>query len=54
MKRMDRILEVNEESAYCRVQPGVSYFNMYEHLQKVGSNLWIDCPDIGAVRSLCH
>ena len=47
LKRMDRILEVNEESAYCLVQPGVSYFNMYEHLQKIGSNLWIDCPDIG-------
>lgn len=47
MKRMNKILEVNEESAYCLVEPGVSYFNMYEHLRKIGSNLWIDTPDIG-------
>lgn len=46
MKRMDRILEVNEESAYCLVEPGVSYFNMYEHLQKIGSNLWIDTREL--------
>lgn len=47
LRRMDKIVEVNEESAYCLVEPGVSYFNMYEHLRKIGSNLWIDCPDIG-------
>lgn len=47
MRKMDRILEVNEDSAFCLVEPGVSYFNMYEHLRKIGSNLWIDCPDIG-------
>lgn len=47
LRRMDKIIEVNEESAYCLVEPGVSYFNMYEHLQEIGSNLWIDCPDIG-------
>jgi FAD/FMN-containing dehydrogenase len=47
MRRMDKILEVNEDSAYCLVEPGVSYFNMYEHLRKIGSNLWIDTPDIG-------
>ncbi|KAK4047656.1 hypothetical protein OIO90_006085 [Microbotryomycetes sp. JL221] len=47
LKRMNRVLEVNEDSAYVLVEPGVSYFNMYEHLRKIGSNLWIDCPDIG-------
>ncbi|MCO5569152.1 hypothetical protein L7F22_022861 [Adiantum nelumboides] len=25
----------------------VTYFELYEHLQSLGSNLWIDCPDIG-------
>lgn len=42
LKRMNKIIEVNEESAYCLVEPGVSYFNMYEHLRKTGSKLWID------------
>jgi hypothetical protein len=47
LKRMNRILEVNETSGYALLEPGVSYFELFEHLQKIGSNLWIDCPDIG-------
>ncbi|MEC9340368.1 MAG: FAD-binding oxidoreductase [Pseudomonadota bacterium] len=43
MKRMNRVLEVNEESAYAVVEPGVSYLQLYQHLQQIGSNLWIDC-----------
>lgn len=46
LKRMNKILEVNEESAYVLVEPGVSYFNMYEHLQSIGSNLWIDTREV--------
>ena len=42
LKRMNRIIEVNEELAYALVEPGVSYFQLYEHLQKTGSKLWID------------
>lgn len=34
-KRMDAVEEVNEDLAYCRVQPGVSYMALYEHLHKV-------------------
>jgi len=47
LKRMNRILEVNEKQAYCVVEPGVSYFDMYEHLQKNNIRLWIDVPDPG-------
>jgi (+)-pinoresinol hydroxylase len=47
LKRMNRVLEVNERNASCLVEPGVSYFDMYAHLQKIGSKLWIDCPDPG-------
>ncbi|MEC9342022.1 MAG: FAD-binding oxidoreductase [Pseudomonadota bacterium] len=43
MKRMDRILEVDEASGYALVEPGVSYLQLYQHLQQIGSNLWIDC-----------
>lgn len=36
-KRMNKVEEVNEKLAYCRVQPGVSYMDLYEHLHKVSS-----------------
>ena len=42
LKRMNRILEVNEKYAYALVEPGVSYMQLYRHLQKIGSKLWID------------
>jgi 4-cresol dehydrogenase (hydroxylating) flavoprotein subunit len=47
LKRMSRILEVNEIHGYAVVEPGVSYFDLYQHLQKIGSKLWIDCAAPG-------
>lgn len=47
LKRMNKIIQIDEESAFCLVEPGVSYFDLYEELQRRGSKLWIDCPDIG-------
>ena len=47
LKRMNRVLEVNEGNASCLVEPGVSYFDMYRHLRESGSKLWIDVPDPG-------
>ncbi len=47
LKRMDRIIEVDEGDCSCLVEPGVSYFDMYRHLQETGSKLWIDVPDPG-------
>ncbi|RIV81073.1 FAD-binding oxidoreductase [Aurantiacibacter xanthus] len=47
LKRMNRVLEVNEANCSCLVEPGVSYFDMYRHLQESGSKLWLDVPDPG-------
>ena len=47
LKRMNRILEVNEKNASILVEPGVSYFDAYNHLQSTGSQLWLDVPDPG-------
>ncbi len=47
LKRMNRILEVNERNAYALVEPGVSYFDFYRHLQEHKIRLWMDCPDPG-------
>ena len=45
--RMNRILEVNEKLGYALVEPGVSYFDLYEHLQANEIKLWLDVPDLG-------
>ena len=47
LKRMNRILEIDERNAYVVVEPGVSYFDLYRHIQDRKLNLWIDCPDPG-------
>ena len=47
LKRMNRILEVDEKNAFVLVEPGVSYFDLYRHIQERGLKLWIDCPDPG-------
>jgi len=51
LKRMNRVIEVNEKHAYAVVEPGVSYFDLYRHLRKIGSKLWIDpaAPGWGGV-----
>ncbi|KAJ5890035.1 hypothetical protein N7504_010845 [Penicillium tannophilum] len=47
-KRMNRILDINPDDCTCLVEPGVSYFALYEEVQKRGyKNLWIDVPDLG-------
>ncbi|MFT6218592.1 MAG: 4-cresol dehydrogenase (hydroxylating) [Cycloclasticus pugetii] len=43
LKLMNRILEVNEKHGYAIVEPGVSYYDLYNYLQEKGSKLWIDC-----------
>jgi (+)-pinoresinol hydroxylase len=47
LKRMNRVLEVNERNAYALVEPGVSYFDLYHHIQKANLDVWIDPPDPG-------
>jgi FAD/FMN-containing dehydrogenase len=47
LKRMNRIIEVSEENAFALVEPGVSYFDLYNYIQEKGLDLWIDCPDPG-------
>lgn len=47
LKRMNRILEVDERNAYALVEPGVSYFDLYRYIQEKGLKLWIDVPDPG-------
>jgi 4-cresol dehydrogenase (hydroxylating) len=47
MRRMNRVLEVNEELAYAVVEPGVSFFDLCAELRRRGSRLWASIPDLG-------
>jgi FAD/FMN-containing dehydrogenase len=47
LKRMNRILEVNERNASALVEPGVSYFDFYRYIQDNKLKVWMDCPDPG-------
>ena len=47
LKRMNRVLELNERNAYALVEPGVSYFDLYEAVGKADLDVWIDPPDPG-------
>ena len=46
-ERMNKILEVNSKYAYALLEPGVSYFDLYEHLEANNPELMLDCPDLG-------
>jgi 4-cresol dehydrogenase (hydroxylating) len=47
LRRMNRVIEVDEESAWALVEPGVRFFDLYQHLREVGSKLWMSVPDLG-------
>src|SRR5699024_4773493 len=47
MRKMNRVLEINEELAYAVVEPGVRWFDLYEAIEEGGYNLQLAVPDIG-------
>lgn len=47
LKRMNRILEVNEELHYAIVEPGVSFFDLYNHLKERNIRLYPSPPAPG-------
>ena len=47
LKRMNKVLEVSEENAYALVEPGVSYFDLYQYIEEHKLKVWIDPPDPG-------
>lgn len=44
LKRMNRVLEVNEALGYAVVEPGVSFFDFKEELDRRKSGLWMSGP----------
>ena len=48
LARMNRILEVNVDSGYALLEPGVTYFDLYRYLQERNLKLWLDVPGYGS------
>ena len=48
-RRMNKILDINPEDYTCLVEPGVSFYALYEALKERGldEHMWIDTPDLG-------
>jgi 4-cresol dehydrogenase (hydroxylating) len=44
MKRMNRILELDVKNAYAVLEPGVGFFDLYEHLNRENIPLWMSIP----------
>ncbi|MBL8552483.1 MAG: FAD-binding oxidoreductase [Hyphomonadaceae bacterium] len=42
--RMNRILDVNEKFGYCIVEPGVGFYDLFDHLQRERIQLWMSAP----------
>ena len=47
LKRMNRVLEVDADRNFALVEPGVSYIDLYRHIQDRNLKVWIDTPDPG-------
>jgi FAD/FMN-containing dehydrogenase len=47
LKRMNRIVEIDERNAYCIVEPGVSFFDLFRHLRENKIQLRMSIPDPG-------
>jgi 4-cresol dehydrogenase (hydroxylating) len=47
LKRMNRVLAVDEDRHFALVEPGVTYFDLYRHIKDHGLKVWIDAPDTG-------
>src|ERR1700735_1414513 len=47
LRRMNRVLEINEELGYAVVEPGTTWLALYEAIQAGGHNLMLSCTDLG-------
>ena len=47
LKRMNRVLEVDDKRHFALVEPGVSYFDLYDYIHERGLKVMLDIPDPG-------
>lgn len=46
-RRMNRIIELNEELGYALIEPGVSFQDMHDAIEAAGLDLMVSAPDLG-------
>ena len=44
LSRMNRVLDVDEKQANCLIEPGVSFFDLFNHLWDRDIPLWMSAP----------
>lgn len=47
LRRMNQVLELNEQGGYAILEPGVSFEQLYGEIKSRGAKLWISVPDLG-------
>ncbi len=47
LRRMNHVIEIDEDLAFAVVEPGVRWFDLYDELRRRGSRLMLSVPDIG-------
>lgn len=47
LDRMNSIIEVNDEYCYAIVEPGVTFFDLYEYVREHDLAVWPSCPALG-------
>jgi len=47
LHKLNKIHEVSEKYAYALVEPGVSFFELYDYIKERNLNLWISTPALG-------
>jgi 4-cresol dehydrogenase (hydroxylating) len=52
LRRMNRILEINEELAYATIEPGVTQGQLAAYLEEYHPNLWMDATGAGPQTSI--
>ncbi|OCL11140.1 vanillyl alcohol oxidase [Glonium stellatum] len=47
-RRMNKILNIDPDDHTCLIEPGVSFYALFEEVQKKGyTHIWVDVPDLG-------
>lgn len=47
LRRMNKVIEVDDRRHFAIVEPGVSYFDLYQYIAERKLKVWIDVPDPG-------
>lgn len=42
--RMNKILELDDKLGYCVIEPGVGFFDLYDHIQREKADVWMSVP----------